>query len=271
MYPMDLFRRRQDASPVVNREAVLARYRRLRAVGLDLNNRLVARLSKDALYEGGRRLGILHGGTLVFETEDEASVLMDYCLYDVRKNGRNAIEQYLIDSQPEPEADEMDCLRSMQHAIYSLFVVESVERGLGVIVRDLMSQQVFLVVDLGLSSSADPGLVFASRLLHYDGYSMTGGAALPVGVLPVDQHAAVVTNMSLATTPDADACFDPAPLIRACLSGGYSAHVEYQEPRGQTIRQRRMANGKPSSAAGRNAPCPCGSGKKFKQCCLKHR
>jgi hypothetical protein len=115
---MDLFRRRQDVSPVVNREAVLARYRRLRAVGRDLNNRLVARLSKDALHEGGRRLGILRGGALVFETEDQAAVLMDYCLYDVRRKGRTTIEQYLIDSQPEPEADEMACLRSMQHAIY---------------------------------------------------------------------------------------------------------------------------------------------------------
>jgi hypothetical protein len=268
---MDLFRRRQDVSPVVNREAVLARYRRLRAVGRDLNNRLVARLSKDALHEGGRRLGILRGGALVFETEDQAAVLMDYCLYDVRRKGRTTIEQYLIDSQPEPEADEMACLRSMQHAIYSLFVVKSVERGLGVIVRDLMSQEVFLVVDLGLGSSADPGLVFASRLLHHDGFSMTGGAALPVGVLPADQQAALVTNVSLATTPDADGCCDPAPLIRACLSGGCSAHIEYQEPWGQTIGQQQIANGNSSSAVGRNSPCPCGSGKKFKQCCLKYR
>lgn len=264
---IDLFRRRQDASPVVNREAVLARYRRLRAVGRDLNNRLVARLSKDALQEGGKRLGILRGDTLVFDTEDEASVLMDYCLYDVRRRGRNAIEQYLIDSQPETEADEMACLRSMQHAIYSLFVVESVERGLGAIVRDLMSQEVFLVVDMGLGSSADPGLVFASRVLHHDGFSMTGGAALPVGVLPADQQDALATNVSMATTPDADGCFDPAPLIRACLSGGCSAHLQYQEPWGQTTAQQRISNGNPSSPVGRNSPCPCGSGKKYKKCC----
>ncbi|MFM8705248.1 MAG: hypothetical protein ACKOHG_15540, partial [Planctomycetia bacterium] len=135
----------------------------------------------------------------------------------------------------------------MPHAIDSLFVVESVERGLGAIVRDLMSQEVFLVVDMGLGSSADPGLVFASRVLHHDGFSMTGGAALPVGVLPADQQDALATNVSMATTPDADGCFDPAPLIRACLSGGCSAHLQYQEPWGQTTAQQRISNGNPSS------------------------
>ena len=267
---IDLFRRSGDALPVANHDDIIARYQRLRTTGRDLNNRLVKRLSKDALHEGGKKLGILRGGTLVFDTEDETSVLMDYCLYDVRRKGRNTIEQYLIDSPPDPESDEMTCLRAMQHASYSLFVVESVERGLGVIVRDLLSQEILLVVDMGFGSSAKPGLVFASRLLHHDGFSMTGGAALPVAVLPADQRDALTKNLSVATTPDDDGYFDPAPLIRACLSGGCSSHVQYQEPSGQTIRQQRIPNSNQSTPVGRNSPCPCGSGKKFKQCCLKH-
>lgn len=160
---IDLFRRSHDAVPVAKRPDIISRYQRLRTAGRDLNNKLVKRLSKDALYEGGRKLGILRGGALVFDTEDETSVLMDYCLYDVRRNGRNAIEQYLIDSLPDPESDEMTCLRAMQQAIYSLFVVESVERGLGVIVRDLLSQEVLLVVDMGFGSTAQPGLVWLFR------------------------------------------------------------------------------------------------------------
>lgn len=268
---MDLFRRSHDALPVANRDDMISRYQRLRTAGRDLNNRLVRRLSKDALDEGGRKLGILRGGTLVFDTEDETSVLMDYCLYDVRRKGRNTIEQYLIDSPPDPESDEMTCLRAMQHAIYSLFVVESVERGLGVMVRDLLSQDVLLVVDMGFGSTAQPGLVFASRLLHHDGFSMTGGAALPVAVVPADQRAALTKKLCVATTPDDDGHFDPAPLIRACLRGGSSSHVQYQEPSGQAIREQRIPNNIRSTRIGRNSPCPCGSGKKFKQCCMKHR
>jgi hypothetical protein len=267
---IDLFRRRHDALPVANRDNIISLYQRLRTAGRELNNRLVQRLSRDELHEGGRKLGILRGGTLVFDTEDETSVLMDYCLYDVRRNGRNTIEQYLIDSPPDPESDEMTCLRAMQQAIYSLFVVESVERGLGVIVRDFLSQEVLLVVDMGFGSTAQPGLVFASRLLHHDGFSMTGGAALPVAVLPADQRGAMTKKLSVATTPDDDGYFDPAPLIRACLSGGCSSRVQYQEPSGHAIRQQRIPNDIRSTSIGRNSPCPCGSGKKFKQCCMKH-
>src|SRR5665213_1035826 len=118
----DLFRRSGDVSAVANRDDIISRYQHLRTVGRNLNNKLVTRLSKDVLDEGGRKLGILRDGTFVFDSEDETSVLMDYCLYDVRRQGRNTIEQYLIDSPPAPESDEMTCLRAMQRAIYSLFV-----------------------------------------------------------------------------------------------------------------------------------------------------
>jgi len=265
----DLFRRSGDVSAVANRDDIISRYQHLRTVGRNLNNKLVTRLSKDVLDEGGRKLGILRDGTFVFDSEDETSVLMDYCLYDVRRQGRNTIEQYLIDSPPAPESDEMTCLRAMQRAIYSLFVVESVERGLGVTVQNLLSNEVLLVVDMGFGSTAQPGLVFASRLLPHDGFSMTGGAALPISVLPTDQRDAMTKELLATTAPDDDGYFDPAPLIRACLSEGCSSHVQYQEPSGHRVGQQRSPNSIRSSTVGRNTPCPCGSGKKFKQCCMK--
>jgi hypothetical protein len=106
----DLFRSSGIASHVANRGEIVSRYQHLRMVGRSLNSKLVARLSKDILHEGGRKLGILRGGTLVFESEDETAVLMDYCLYDVRRKGCNTIEQYLIDLPSDPESDELICL-----------------------------------------------------------------------------------------------------------------------------------------------------------------
>ena len=188
----DLFRPNSVTTKIADRGSIISRYKRLRAVGRNLNQKMVERLSKDALHKGGRKLGILRKGVLVFNSEDESAVLMDYCLYDVRRNGRNAVEQYLIDSPPDPDSDELVCLRAMQHAIYSLFVVESVERGLGVTVRDSLSNETILIVDMGFGSSAQPRLVFASRLLFHDGFSMTGGAALPLAVLPKDEHQALM-------------------------------------------------------------------------------
>ncbi len=262
-------RQNADIPNAEDRAGIVSRYQHLRAAGRNLNHKLVKRLSKDVIHEGGRRLGILEGGTLVFNSEDESSVLMDYCLYDVRRKGRNATEQYLIDAAPAPNSDEMACLRAMQQAIYSLFVVESVTRGFGVIVRDLLTDEIILVVDMGFGSTAQAGLVFASRLLFHEGFAMTGGAALPISVLPEDQREAITKELSRAVKADDDGYFDPAPIIRSCLSQGCSSQVQYEEPTGKQLGQQRAPKSVRSSKAGRNDPCPCGSGKKYKKCCMK--
>jgi len=261
------FFRRNEPGRAADRAGILACYKHLRAVGLTLNHKLVQRLSKDVVYEGGRKLGLLKRNALVFDSEDETAILMDYCIYDVRRQGRNAFEQYLLDSPPAQESDEMVCLRAMQRAVYSVFVVESVIRGYGVEVRDLLSNRTIVVVDMGFGSTAKPGVIFASRLLLHEGFSMTGGAALPLGVLPEDQQQSMIKKLAEAAAPDDSGYFDPAPLIRACLSRGCWSHIRYQEPSGRLFAQQRAPEG--IRSVGRNDPCPCGSGKKFKNCCIK--
>ena len=96
---------------------------------------------------------------------------------------------------------------------------------------------------------------------------MTGGAALPIGVLPEDQRQPVTQMLVKAVTPDDDGHFDPAPLIRACLEHDCSSHIQYQEPTGRLFGQQQTSGG--IRSVGRNDPCPCGSGKKFKKCCIK--
>ena len=263
---LSVFRHNDATSSTTDRAATISRYKHLRSVGRDLSNKLVERLSMDVINEGARKLGILQGGTLVFDSEDESCVLMDYCIYNVRRRGRNAVEQYLMDSAPDPDSDEMVCLRAMQKAIYSLFIVESVERGLGMTARDLWSNETMLIVDMGLGSTAKEGVLFASRLLFHDGFSMTGGAVLPIGVPPASERD---TIMKLPHASDADNLLDPAPLIRECLGRGFSSHVQYQEPSGHLITGRRGSLGSEYGKVGRNARCPCGSGKKFKHCCMK--
>lgn len=265
----NLSRRNDAGANIPNRDELIARYKHLRAVGRKLNHKMVERLSKDVLHEGAGKIGVLHKGILVFDSEDESAVLMDYCLYDVRRNGRNAVEQYLVDSPPDPESDEMVCLRAMQRAVYSLFVVESVIPGFGITVRDLLSNDTILIADIGLGSSAQPGLVFASRLLFHEGFAMTGGAGLPVGLPPEDRHQKITEMLVKATAPDENGHFDPAPLIRACLRRGSSSHVQYEEPTGRPGGRQPVVERLGPAKVGRNAPCPCGSGKKFKNCCLR--
>ncbi len=268
MSPHDLVQSRDLPTTIPDSAEILARYQKLRAAGRNLNDKLVKRLSKDMLHEGAKKLGILRRGVLVFNSEEESNVLMDYCIYDVRRNGRNAVEQYLIDSPPDPDSEEMVCLRAKQHAIYSVFVVETVHRGIGVTVRDLLSNQTPLVVDVGFGSTAQPKVAIASRLLFQEEFAMTSGAALPFGMLSEDQRHEFAATLSQVLAPAEDGIVDPAPMIRACLSGGSSAHIVHQEPTGKAIGQGPAIATRSSSKVGRNEPCPCGSGKKFKHCCL---
>ncbi|MHB8899693.1 MAG: SEC-C metal-binding domain-containing protein [Thermoguttaceae bacterium] len=251
-----------------DRRGVVSHYKRMRALGRKLNQKLVEGISDDVIPEGGKRLGILQRGALVFNTEDECSVLMDYCLYDVRRKGRNAVEQYLVDRAPAPDTDKMACLRAMQQSRYTLLGVESVLPGLGVAAGDLFSNETLLIVDMGLSKTAKPGLVLASRLLFFEDFAMLSGAALPIGILSEKKRDTIVKQLAGKVDVDADGGFDPAPIIRWCLRKGASSHIEYQGPKESPVGQLRATESVGSSKAGRNASCPCGSGKKFKHCCV---
>jgi hypothetical protein len=255
--------------------AMLARYQHLRRVGLQLNNRLFKMLSRSILDEGGKKLGILKKNVLVLDTEDEIAVLADYCIHDVRRQGANAIERYLAKSPPPPGSDEMVLLQALRQAYFSLFAVEAAEPGVGVHVRDLLRDETLFLVDVGFSHSASRGMVLAARVMAPEGISMTTGAALPVGVLPAAVRAQFLQGLATLFSGTNFHHLSPeqasdlsASVIRGCLQKGAAEHITYVEPT-------KLAGGRgPVSAAapparhiGRNQPCPCGSGKKFKHCC----
>lgn len=261
------------------RSAILSRYRLLREVGIGFNHELVGRLSKRVLHEGARKLGMLEGRTIVFETEDESSLLMDYCIYDVRERGRTVHEAYLQDAPPPAGSDKMAVLQAMEGAIYSLFVVESVDRGFGIRVTNLLSDEELFVVDVQLSRTALPGLVLAGRMLFVDDWAHTSGAALPLGVFTPEAIADVTDVMMRQCDSTMHGFADPAPIIRQCRRLGASSGIRYEsldsladlrtlaplmaralippdhEISSQTVKIRR------------NEPCPCGSGKKYRHCC----
>ncbi len=261
---------------------IVALYQRLRPLRLRLNNELVGRLSRNALEEGGKKLGILRRGTFVFDNEDESSVLMDYCIYDVYRSGRNAIDQYLQDHSPDPDSDEMACLQAMRHAKYALVIVTRIEPGVGCHIKNLFTDETRLLVDMGFSETARPGVLLATRLLDFGAFVTTTGAALPLGVLSSDESAAWQRKLSMGVD---DGREDPAPLIRGFLERGASSHVRYEgstpsqwcddakdsRPAGISAQQRRAIAKRGSTKPAGNRRCRCGSGKMFKNCCGKRQ
>jgi hypothetical protein len=267
-----------DVLPGKSREATLARYQHLRSVAMNLNTKLTRRLSRGIIQEGGKKLGMWEDGALSLDSEDMSSVLMDYCLFNVYRHHRNTIEQYLIDSPPDADSDEMICLRAMQYSNYTVVMVESTDPGYCLSVRDLLSDKQFELTDIGMSRTATRGVVMATRVFHMEDLHVTGGAGLPLGVIPIDNEQTVATFKSgirEILKPNSHGEIDPAELIRASLQAGSGRRMHYEDPSNLPSSSKPRWGSSASSGEEivhkipRNALCPCGSGKKYKQCCMK--
>ena len=249
---------------------LLGRYSESGKFQTELNNLLSGRFQRtfgglSANWDFFRR------GRLVFGSEDEMSLLMDYCLYQPEPDRHSLVAKYLEKSPPSTDSDEMVALRAMTEAYYSLFQITDVEREDGVTVLDLLRDETGFIVDIGFGSTAQRHLMVADpdrpgRGLPDDRWSSS----------PVDASAArrLLDELTRMEQEHRDP-FDfkrmtplqteaPSLVIRTCLSSGMSSHILYEEPGGQT----RSPTGSTETARpGRNDPCPCGSGKKYKMCC----
>jgi hypothetical protein len=188
----------------------------------------------------------------------------------------NAVERYLAESPPPPGSDQLVLLEALRRARFALLLVDAVEAGVGVQVRDLLLDDQFFLVDLGLSRSAPVGMILAARVMAPEGIAMTTGAALPAGVLSSAERfrylegvKTVLESTDFHHMSQQKASVLAATVIRACLKHGAAEQIKYVEPgqeRGPGSRSRVPPLAR---AVGRNDPCPCGSGKKFKRCCAK--
>ena len=264
------------------RGEMLATYQHLRGVGRRLNGELVESLDRKAIDEAGRRLGILKRGTLYFDTEDTISVLMDYAIRHVRRDGLNAIERYLQDSPPPPDSDEMTFLQAIRPVRYSLFRTERVIPDFGLQLHDVLRDEPLLLIDVSFSRTADRGFVMASHVLSLGDFWMSSGAALPVTADFFERLDADIRRQFGQRPEDFRALSRDREtelatmIIRACLRAGMSERVAYADA-GSAHHVPASGHRHPAHAVpppkglriGRNEPCPCGSGRKYKNCCRR--
>ena len=260
---------------MTNYAEVLPAYRQFRQIGLRLNQAFTRSLGKEVIHTAGRRLGMLHDGTLVFDSEDETAVLMDYAIYNVEMAGRNAVQRYLAESPPPPGSDELVLLKAELKAYYSLFQVIDLEPGVGVTAQDLLRGDAGFMADIGFSGTARKGAVLATRVipLHEQGFMMSGGAALPVTPallvkIKKELERAFIPGTDFARLTRKQEADLAALVIRVCLQTGMSSRIAYgtgaEEP---SPRKVRPIDAREVRRANPNDACPCGSGKKFKSCC----
>jgi len=273
---------------------MVRRYKRLRKVGRRLNNSLVETLSREAIDWTARRLGLWQNGTLVLETRDETHVLMDHAIHACFEDSRNAVDRYIEAHPPEPGSDEAAVLEAARRAFFAILEVEEVMPGVGVWVHDLLRAVRFLLIDLGFSQTAAEGDVLATRLLAFEDFAMTSGAALPASAGCIENVLEYLESSDMEGTldieRDADGCLRPTrqqeaeaglEITRLFLEEHASSHIGYQdidEAVSPASGAREVSAPRPPrpeplvggrEKVGRNDPCPCGSGRKYKKCCMR--
>jgi len=259
----------------MNHAEIVRDYVTLRKSSKGLTNKLVKLLSRDDINKAARDLGMLQHDKIVLETEDEIGVLMDYALANIVREGRTAIDRALEEDPPPEGSPELTLLRSWQKSHYTVLEIVEAIPGVGVQALDGPEKTPILVVDIGFSKTMIPGRLMASRIKSPgEGWWMTTGAALPVNeqALKMITHDLEKFRNRHGRGPDDHqlARF----VTRACVAAKASQEIVYADLRGNTKVARRGRSGSEdtahpgtSSKLGRNDPCPCGSGKKYKKCC----
>jgi hypothetical protein len=250
----------------MDQTAILREYQLLRNAAVALNTRLVQSLSREDLDAAVSALGVGRGRRIELETEDELCVVMDHAIHDVYRDGLNAVDRLLKEDPPAQGSAEMRVLRSLQNSHYTLFRVQTLVPGFGVRGLAGTDETPTLLVDLGFSATATPGMALATRLQSPgEGWWMTTGAALPLDGQTLDRIIHVLED-HLRQHGECTEQQRTAMIMRSCIASGASRHIRYAA--GETIAPNTaLAPVRNSPKVGRNDPCPCGSGKKYKKCC----
>lgn len=150
---------------------------------VDLQNRAVKDLGKDVndiFDESATALGLLENGELLADSPIEIAVIADHAVYDIRRDGRNAIERLQADHPPAEGSREAEVLAAMTEARCSAYKVTSVETDVGIAVTDVYGGPSRFVVEPELSEIASDGVVFIGRLVTLEDVTVTTGTSLPL-------------------------------------------------------------------------------------------
>lgn len=243
----------------------------MRKVSRTLNHKIVDTLPNDAIHVIGKKLGIMKGRTIIMDSSDHLSILMDCCLYDFIKSGKNAIQWYAERHAPAPHSDEHEILQGYLAAQYRLVRTNARVEGAGIQAVDIVTGEELFIMDFGMSQSP-LNIVFGTRTIPLGEFWMTGGAGLPAVRLALS--AAVLRLMRSGLLCDSGFT-DPhratLTIVKTLLEHGAAEQVGYEDLLDQTssgigpMAPHRQT--KAAGAPGRNSSCICGSGRRYKRCC----
>jgi hypothetical protein len=222
------------AANALSREEVLSRYRRLRAISRRRNSNMMPFVSRDAILQNARRLGLAHGKTLILDSEDELTFALDLAIYTTPSGRTRAIDRYARSVQPAPGSDEARMLQAMCNSRFAIAALERQHEAAGLIVTDLIRGGELWLVDIGLEQSMPDGSVLATRVYLLDDFAMTAGVFVP---LDADLLAAAISELPHSARKSPRQAIDDRrlaeSLYRVALADGWADQVRLHDVVGE--------------------------------------
>jgi len=159
----------------VDYDAILTRYMRLRAVSQGMNNDLMGAAASLA-EQAARDLGLWHRGGIATD-ETEMPVLADHAIHHRFTAGPNVAERYAAEHPAEAGSDAATIQAAWGRLFFSIFRIDDTVRGKGLRVTDVLRGMEHFMADVNFSTTADRGMLMATRVLPFEGFLMATGAA----------------------------------------------------------------------------------------------
>jgi hypothetical protein len=216
--------------------------------------------------------------------DDSIAMMLNYCCFNVFfPDGRTLVDVYVAERAPESD-DERAVLHAHQRSFFSLFEVLELVPRIGARLREVFTDETILVVYPRLAETMRPGLVLPIRVMPLDDFYVLFNGPIPHNNVPsiqqyeenlfktygkhgvqkgralnAEQRANIETFQTIQVLAQRYPELIPADLRKPASASPTAAPRSGSRPPVTVM------------SVGRNDPCPCGSGKKFKQCCLRRR
>lgn len=256
----------------------LNKYKRIRKIGVPLLTEVGKVLPTPLILQAARDLEMLgkDNKTLILDDEDEISFILDRAIHDIPWPMQRWIEHICEHNLQEYTFEQQSLLRAHQQPTFSLYEVLGADPGRGIHLRDVFNHHELFLMDIGLGGTAQTGHLLATRVIEVDGIHFTSGAAVPFSPGDKDRLARHFSGLFKRGTMTWEEMMRKyAPYFLTEYKKGeriimFSEATEelnrandgLEDEEGQAAGRRQREK------VGRNDSCPCGSGKKYKKCCL---
>ncbi len=156
----------------------IEKYKKYRHAQRKLNQKILETgLTRDLILEGATLLNIVQGDVLMFESEDESSVLMDFVLHDCKVNNKSIVETYR--EKGGWNKIEKEILDALISSYTSLFRITSVSKKDSIVwLNDLLNEKDGIpLTDILFSKTAFPRALLFTRLVQFADFNMSSGVS----------------------------------------------------------------------------------------------